>query len=295
MSVEEASLAAMAERREEQRQKALDVMLEKQRLSKALEAAKRTCGICFDDEVLVSDGVECDSEGPGEKHFFCDHCFNHHVQTEAEKELCDISKREAQVFCPLRKKYNEAWLCNCATPYSEYTIAGHTSEAVFCVYLDGKRRLEEHRLVTEMEQDFEARMERERARIATLKEEELRVEQTCRHIQERILTLKCPRCAAAFLDFEGCFALTCHRCHCGFCAYCLVDCGKDAHKHVPRCKHNQRGQGLFGKNEDFQAAQHQRRERMLQEYLATVGAHVRAKVVVACKRDFEDLGMHVAS
>jgi serine/threonine protein kinase len=295
LNIEESSLAMMAERREEQWQKAQGILLEKQRQSEALELAKRTCCVCFDDDVLVPYGVECGSECLMERHFLCDGCFGHHVQTEAQKDLCDIRNREAQVFCPLRKKYNEDWLCSCVTPYSESTIAGHSSEAVFCMYLDGKRRLEEHRLVSEMEQEYEARFERERARIAALKEDELRVEQTCRHIQEQILTLKCPRCAGAFLDFEGCFALTCHRCHCGFCAYCLVDCGKDAHKHVPRCKHNQRGQGLFGKNEDFQAAQHQRRERMLQEYLATVGAHVRAKVVVACKRDFEDLGMHVAS
>ena len=40
-------------------------------------------------------------------------------------------------------------------------------------------------------------------------------------------------------------------------------------------------------------AQHQRRERMLQEYLATVGVSIRAKVVGACRGDFEDLGMRV--
>jgi serine/threonine protein kinase len=293
LSVEEASLAVMAERREEQRQKMQDALLEKQRQSQALEAAKRTCCICFDDEVLAAEGVECGSESENEKHFLCDGCFERHVQEEAQKELCDVGKRDAQVFCPHRKKYNGAWSCVCTTPYSESTVAGHTSEAVFCIYLDCKRRLEEHRLVREMEQEFEARFERERTRIATLKEEELRVEQTCRHIQERILTLKCPRCAAAFLDFEGCFALTCHRCRCGFCAYCLADCGNDAHAHVARCPHNRRNREVFGRDEDFQAAQHQRRERMLQEYLATVDVFIRAKVVGACRRYFEDLGMRV--
>ena len=82
--------------------------------------------------------------------------------------------------------------------------------------------------VEELEQDFAKRLEVERRRIEQLAVEELRVRETVRHIQERILTLKCPRagCEAAFVDFNGCFALTCHRCHCGFCAYCLQDCGQ---------------------------------------------------------------------
>ena len=50
------------------------------------------------------------------------------------------------------------------------------------------------------------------------------------------------------LPFNGCFALTCSRqgCGCGFCAYCLQDCGGDAHAHVnayPKC--SPFNQGLF--------------------------------------------------
>lgn len=42
------------------------------------------------------------------------------------------------------------------------------------------------------------------------------------YICEKILTLTCPRCSQAFVDFEGCMALTCSRagCGCGFCAIC---------------------------------------------------------------------------
>jgi hypothetical protein len=51
-------------------------------------------------------------------------------------------------------------------------------------------------------------------------------------VVEEILTLHCPRCAQAFFDFEGCFALKCSKCPCNFCGWCLEDCGKDAHPHV---------------------------------------------------------------
>ena len=54
------------------------------------------------------------------------------------------------------------------------------------------------------------------------------------HIVEKILTLACPRCGQAFVDFSGCLALTCSRqgCGTGFCALCQEDCGGDAHPHV---------------------------------------------------------------
>jgi hypothetical protein len=44
----------------------------------------------------------------------------------------------------------------------------------------------------------------------------------------------------AFLDFKGCFALKYLCCDCGFCAYCLQNCGNDAraHQHVANCPHN---------------------------------------------------------
>ena len=65
-----------------------------------------------------------------------------------------------------------------------------------------------------------------------MRAEDLQIEQMRCHIVDRILTLQCPRCNAAFLDFNGCFALTCHRCRCGFCAYCLADCGNDVSKNT---------------------------------------------------------------
>ena len=48
------------------------------------------------------------------------------------------------------------------------------------------------------------------------------------------LNLKCPRCEAAFHDYDGCNALNCSApgCKAAFCAVCLKDCGHDAHQHV---------------------------------------------------------------
>jgi hypothetical protein len=132
------------------------------------------------------------------------------------------------------------------------------------------------------------------------------VDNARRHIVDELLTLKCPRCRAVFLDFEGCFALTCHRCKCAFCGWCLADCNADAHAHVANCPHNTAGRGVFGTQEAFQRAQIDRRQRMVHDYLQSLrgdgrdtdsgggGAQtLRGKVAAACARDFADLGVRV--
>ena len=48
----------------------------------------------------------------------------------------------------------------------------------------------------------------------------------------------CPRCKQVFDQFDGCCALDCSRCPCSFCAWCLQDCGADAHSHVRECPSN---------------------------------------------------------
>jgi len=53
---------------------------------------------------------------------------------------------------------------------------------------------------------------------------------------EEALVPRCPRCRHAFVDWTGCFAVYCG-CGCGFCGYCLQDCGTDAHGHIAQVHH----------------------------------------------------------
>ena len=114
-----------------------------------------------------------------------------------------------------------------------------------------------------------------------------------KQIIEEILTLKCPRCKLAFLDFDGCFALSCMGCKCGFCAYCLEDCGNDAHRHVANCRYNiAPGKGVFGDARIFERAQKERRTRLLRSFLVDqVGTDMRKQVVQALHKDLADLGI----
>lgn len=90
------------------------------------------------------------------------------------------------------------------------------------------------------------------------------------HITEMILNLACPRCGQVFNDFTGCFALTCSRCNCGFCAYCLLDCGGDAHPHVRVCPRSLNPGNYFATQATFEAAHRQRKLLLLREYFATI-------------------------
>ncbi len=91
------------------------------------------------------------------------------------------------------------------------------------------------------------------------------------------------------MDFEGCFALTCSRCACGFCALCLQDCGRDAHAHVSQCVG-----GVYGSLKELNVRLKVRRTEQAQGYLAGIrDAGLRKKIKTACARDFADLGVEL--
>jgi IBR domain, a half RING-finger domain/Zinc finger C-x8-C-x5-C-x3-H type (and similar)/RNA recognition motif. (a.k.a. RRM, RBD, or RNP domain) len=114
------------------------------------------------------------------------------------------------------------------------------------------------------------------------------------HIIEEVLTLRCPRCKQAFLDFDGCFALSCNSCPCGFCGWCLSDCGSDAHAHVKSCPSKPKGainETYFGTKEQFEEAQRQRRQRDLKNFLRSLNATEREQTLKALSQDLEDLNL----
>ena len=104
----------------------------------------------------------------------------------------------------------------------------------------------------------------EYARIERIKDEhEKAAAKLHQKLIEEVLTLRCPRCSMAFVDFEGCFALTCgnNQCRAAFCAWCLADCGADAHTHVAGCAENAMKGNMYGTMTAFQAHHRARRAR----------------------------------
>ena len=111
-------------------------------------------------------------------------------------------------------------------------------------------------------------------------------------IVENTLNLRCPRCRKVFVDFEGCFALTCSQntCRAGICAWCLKDCGADAHAHVAQCPEG-RGQGYFGQKAAFDEHHRQRKQRLVRELVRNEPAEVQQHVRRLLEKDLRDLGI----
>lgn len=117
-------------------------------------------------------------------------------------------------------------------------------------------------------------------------------------IAEDLLTLHCPECGMAFLDFSGCFALWCALCDCAFCAYCQASCrneNNDAHAHTARCPYNiAPGKSIFSTRSVFERSQNLRRVRAVTSYLQDIReGELRAAVLKAIARDLADLGIKV--
>jgi len=183
----------------------------------------------------------------------------------------------------------------CGALYEEQALAMHCTPEVYALHQQDKVRS----VQAAAEQAVVERMAAERLRLAALSEADQQALRVRTRIVEEILTLKCPRCAKAFLDFEACSALSCsdqagHGCGSQFCGFCLALCGinADAHRHVAQCPQNTNpGRNVFGPLENFEEAQRTRRLRLLCEYLAPMAVQQRDRAMQDCEAELRNLGL----
>lgn len=98
-----------------------------------------------------------------------------------------------------------------------------------------------------------------------------------------------------------CAALTCANPQCkgGFCAYCLENCGDDAHQHVSKCAKNPNRPYFYVTEEQFRLVHKERREKLIIPYLRDVvrakeGADMVKRVHAALADDFRSIGVGIA-
>ena len=177
-------------------------------------------------------------------------------------------------------------------PFADIQLALHlrsTPEA-FTLYLGGRRQL----LEKELARDADERLQLELKKLTEMDEQQREVLSAHRHITENIINLKCPRCKAVFVDFEGCFAVKCSSCPCGFCAWCFADCGSDAHPHVMQCPHKPPGNSsrtYYGTAAEFEAQNLRRRKKMLCEFVGGLKPQIRQSVLHGMVKDLNDVGL----
>jgi hypothetical protein len=193
-------------------------------------------------------------------------------------------------------------VCN-AGAYADVALARGLSAKALQAVRDGHLRAQQLALqagFAQTERELRLRLAEAEARAGEVAALRLRC-------VEDVLTPKCPRCAHAFIGFNGCFALRCAAdddagggaewaagfCGAAFCAWCFADCGADAHPHVLACAHNRsRDGGHFGTVELFAQALHALRVRRLRAFLQRLQpAALRPQLLAALRQDLADLGI----
>jgi len=214
---------------------------------------ERTCCLCL-CPAPPEQGLECDGAA---RHFACDECFSAHVQ-----------RREALAADGLIKCAGDG--CGCR--FTLQAVAKHATTPAF----DALRKLADDMKVVAMQREFEQWKDRFEAEFAAKSESERRVLAARRSVEE-MMALQCPKCRGVFAQFDGCAALKCGYEGCGanFCAFCLADCGADAHPHVRTCRLNPKQNEYFVSEAAWQRVIRGERERKLLEYWGTLEREVK--------------------
>eukprot|EP01134_Creolimax_fragrantissima_P008328 CFRG8328T1 len=272
----------------------LDVLRTELKINTGPENDLHMCAVCYEDGLEDWKGLSCrpmtsrvskgacdHNEEEMSVHFICLRCLCQLVKTCTTNGYvgrCYTS--DCKLLCPVST-------CT-SPPYDVAWLAYFLPNDVFQLYIDGIVKHREKHLVVEIETGLQRKLK--------AIESESVVERHVRHISEEIINLKCPNptCHMVFVDFDGCFALTCSRCKIGFCAFCLKDFGVDAHAHVPNCELNPKAGSMFGNFRLFEVSQRKRRQLCLSEYLATIAnADVRAEVIRSLSPQLKNLKINI--
>ncbi|CAE7197400.1 unnamed protein product [Symbiodinium natans] len=245
------------------------------------EGESRECQCCFDD-VPATEGIVC----PSKEHFFCKACMANFLTAFKTADYADQKKAKGRALCPMKDS---------ETPFGDSVLAAVVPQDVFDEYLQIRIKVAEQSIQEHFEKENTAKIEELKDKLAkaTGSSEQLELDKHRLKIIDDIFTLKCPRCKMAFLDYDNCSAITCAACKCGFCSYCLEDCGKDAHQHFYKngSKCPNEGGPLFIAYNLWQEFQNNRKERLLCEFLAGLPEDVRKKVADLVSPDAKDLGI----
>eukprot|EP00930_Biecheleria_cincta_P090075 TRINITY_DN7940_c0_g4_i1.p1 TRINITY_DN7940_c0_g4~~TRINITY_DN7940_c0_g4_i1.p1 ORF type:complete len:826 (+),score=209.38 TRINITY_DN7940_c0_g4_i1:225-2702(+) len=243
----------------------------------------RDCDCCFDN-IPLTGGIFC----PGKGHFFCSSCLANFLVSFKTADFADQKKGKGRALCPMKDS---------ETPFSDAALVGCVPQDVFDDYLQIRIKVAEKVIQEQFEKEHTSKIEelKEKLAKASGSEEQMALDKHRLSIIDDIFTLKCPRCKLAFLDYDNCSAISCAGCKCGFCSYCLEDCGKDAHQHFYKNKSMcpNGGGPLFIEHKKWQEFQSKRKGVMLCEYLSTVPEELRKKVADLVAPDAKDLGIEM--
>ncbi len=241
----------------------------------------KKCEICL--EYSSADmGFSCTKD-----HFNCWLCLGDHIEHATGPDAVgkSIDEKTGNLVCPSYE---------CSEHIKLLSLAREkVPENIFELLNKKMTEFETKKAVEKELKKQEARLKKQYEDLMKIKDEEERKAAHMRlEIVNDILTLRCPRCKLAFLDYTGCAALTCSNCHAGFCAMCLKDCGTDAHSHVPSCPDNV-SRNVYVRENEFDEHHRKRREKVINEKLKGLSPKTRRLLLEKLGKDLEDLGIKV--
>lgn len=237
---------------------------------------------CCEDPTAA---CKANSIGCLEGHLTCRECLESCVNGQLD-DLRQQELKRGSVFCPL---YPVS--CSGKVAFSDAQLSSVLPSACFQRYVQGKIDVEQKKFRVELVTQMEKRLLHQLEEMGKLSEEERKVHLIRLQLVAQ-LNLACPRCKTVFLDyFNGCFAVSCGSCPCSFCAWCIMDCGSDAHTHAARCALNPRQGDVFNTESEFNRVQMQRRKQLLLTKLNGLDAQTRQSVLRSMEIDLTDLGL----
>jgi hypothetical protein len=259
-----------------------------------------TCGICMEsfpcDPKL---GAIC-----SENHFICWDCIDNYITQASKPEaIHSFVNQEGHLNCPTCSSMkgnnngnnNPQQQANKDISYDILRIGSVAPSNI------GNRLLKlkvDNQTTKEREstrKDLEEKFRQEWKRLQEMDELDREVHLLRLKITEEFFNLRCPRCKTVFIDFEGCFALTCgnKNCGCCFCAWCLEDCGTDAHPHVVRCPWSQTPGNPYGNVKLLDGVHKKQREVKVNSLMENKSNDVKRKLKEIMKKDFADLQLEI--
>lgn len=179
--------------------------------------------------------------------------------------------------------------CRCPIKVFDLSRRQHVSEEIFTATVNFRIHVLGSKREQKSLRQQEDRIRAEYARIEQIRDADEKAAVKLRQrIVDEALTLRCPRCQAAFVDFSGRFAL-----HCGNNS-CLTDCGNNAHTHVRICLENPRID-YFNTEQAFQDHHRRKRIQVVHRMIHTAALNTNAteKLKVLVKKVLEDLGIQM--
>ena len=188
----------------------------------------RKCLVCYDDELLLSDGFECTAN----KHFVCkkNGCFAQ-ITMDQSGERVRFAANGCKILCTIPE---------CGEVVEDNVVAFYAGKDGFTAFLRAKLAAHEESVVRDYEERLNTLRAEVRREVFAGNSTQAKRLQHRNHIIEELLPIKCPHCLRVFImdnDFDECFALRCSGCDSNFCGWCLRDFGTaDAHDHTAGCR-----------------------------------------------------------